>query len=79
MTKAFMIFVLVVVLATSLSNSNVLASSVNNRFGYDYCIKPCSTYFSNEFCYKVCTQDGYYSDGGCIGFIQDQQCCCKKC
>ncbi|CAH2059736.1 unnamed protein product [Thlaspi arvense] len=66
MTKAFMIFVLVLVLATSLSNSNVLASSVNNRFGFDICIKPCSIYFQDPFCHKVCTQDKYYSDGGCI-------------
>ncbi|CAH8263098.1 unnamed protein product [Arabidopsis lyrata] len=73
MTKAFVIFILV---ATSLCNSNALPSSVVNGFGYDYCIAKCSITFLDDVCKPVCISKGY-SDGGCIGGPK-LKCCCKK-
>ncbi|KAG7636187.1 unnamed protein product [Arabidopsis thaliana] len=74
MTQVFVIFIL---LATSLCNSNALPSSVVNGFGYDYCIVECSITFLDDACKPLCIDRGY-SDGGCIGLSPHFKCCCKK-
>ncbi|XP_056849864.1 defensin-like protein 71 [Raphanus sativus] len=77
--KTFVIFFLVVVLATSLlSNSNVLASPViNNRVGYTHCIQICTSYWADQGCRAECRKRGY-SEGACIGHAPRFDCCCKK-
>ncbi|EOA28340.1 hypothetical protein CARUB_v10024541mg [Capsella rubella] len=81
MTKAFLVFVLAVVLASSFSDSNVVASSSSsvNGFGYNHCIKLC---FPNSYtdadCKFECTKLLGYSDGGCMGLAPKFKCCCKK-
>ncbi|ESQ41734.1 hypothetical protein EUTSA_v10015888mg [Eutrema salsugineum] len=79
-TKAFVVLFLVVVLATPLSNSNVLASSVVKPAflgGYDYCIMDCTAGGLEDGCKYECKRRNY-TDGSCLGYAQDLKCCCKK-
>ncbi|XP_023640311.1 defensin-like protein 71 [Capsella rubella] len=79
MTKAFLVSVLAVLLATSFLNSNALASSSVNGFGYDHCIKLCyPNHYTDADCKFECTKLLGYSDGGCMGLAPKFKCCCKK-
>ncbi|CAN7131391.1 unnamed protein product [Brassica rapa subsp. narinosa] len=78
--KIFVMFFLVVVLATSLlSNSNVLASPVINQVGgYTHCIaRYCTKDWFDIDCDDECKRRTY-STGACLGPFPKLQCCCKK-
>ncbi|KAL0715680.1 hypothetical protein Bca4012_065002 [Brassica carinata] len=71
--KTFVMFFLVVVLATSsLSNSNVLASPViNYRGGYTYCnIRYCTKDWLDTECEAEC-KIRKYSTGACLEHAED--------
>ncbi|CAH2058280.1 unnamed protein product [Thlaspi arvense] len=78
MTKVFVNFVLIVVLAVSLFSSEVFASPAINILGYDYCIDTCSKALIEPQCKDKCLSKQQYSDGACIGSGKVLQCCCKK-
>ncbi|XP_023638035.1 LOW QUALITY PROTEIN: putative defensin-like protein 55 [Capsella rubella] len=72
-TKTYVILFFVAVLMTNtLSNSNVLASSVIGTSKYVVCSVPCTRKYGEYECFHDCMSDGY-SDGGCV----NGQCCCK--
>ncbi|CAF2106200.1 unnamed protein product [Brassica napus] len=78
--KTFVMFFVVVVLATSsLSNSNVLASTViNYGDGYTYCsVRYCTKDWLDTECEAECKRRTY-STGACLGPFPKLQCCCKK-
>ncbi|KAG7563476.1 hypothetical protein ISN44_As10g002770, partial [Arabidopsis suecica] len=78
-TKAYVIFFLVVILTNSLSNSGVLASSVScicvtviETSKNDVCSTPCTIRYGTFECFHDCILE-HYRDGNCI----NGRCCCK--
>ncbi|EOA25261.1 hypothetical protein CARUB_v10018576mg [Capsella rubella] len=71
-TKTYAILYFVVILTNTLSNSNVLASSVIGTSKYVVCSIPCTRKYRDYECFHGCIADRY-NDGGCV----NGQCCCK--
>ncbi|AEC05768.1 unnamed protein product [Arabidopsis thaliana] len=71
-TKAYVIFFLVVILTNSLSNSDALASSVIETTKNDVCSTPCTIRYGTFECFQDCILD-HFRDGNCI----NGRCCCK--
>ncbi|XP_023639184.1 defensin-like protein 59 [Capsella rubella] len=71
--KTYVILFFVAILMTNtLSNSNVLASSVIGASKYVVCSVPCTRKYGEYECWSDCIQKRY-NDGGCV----NGQCCCK--
>ncbi|CAH2058290.1 unnamed protein product [Thlaspi arvense] len=70
-TKAYVIFFLVMILTKSLSNSNVLASSVVESAKKNMCYVPCTHRYSDWECFHDCFLKDY-NDGRCVA----GRCCC---
>nr|Q4VNZ9.2 RecName: Full=Defensin-like protein 58; Flags: Precursor [Arabidopsis thaliana] len=72
-TKRYVVIFFLVMLTKSLSNSDVLVSSVIETSKNDVCFIPCTRRYGDWECYDDCLGKNF-NDGGCV----DGRCCCKK-
>ncbi|CAN6878002.1 hypothetical protein Bca4012_070207 [Brassica carinata] len=78
-TKTLMTCLLVVTLAVSLSNLNVLVSGAEKKISYEHCNALCSpTYDGWSECQNDCAEKGYYY-GACASPSPKlpKKCCCQ--
>ncbi|XP_010414965.1 PREDICTED: defensin-like protein 46 [Camelina sativa] len=74
-TKTLVICFLVIILAVSLSNNNVLVSGIKN-FDVDHCDTRC---YGKDECMNYCIQAGYRSgECGSLCIPCPIKCCCQK-
>ncbi|AEE74095.1 Defensin-like protein 45 [Arabidopsis thaliana] len=78
-TKTSATFVLLIILAASLSNFNVLASDIKPTGRIDnQCKRMCSATYGNGKCAADCRSDGF-SSGQCFTSPPfDNRCCCNN-
>ncbi|KAL0697555.1 hypothetical protein Bca4012_053677 [Brassica carinata] len=79
-TKPLMTCLLAIILATSLSNQDVLVSGVEiQKFSYDHCITLCTDTYAWYECQHDCSIFGYKGLGECASPSpkEPKRCCCQ--
>ncbi|AEE75881.1 Defensin-like protein 47 [Arabidopsis thaliana] len=80
-TKTLVTCFLVIILAVSLPNNNVLASDARiEGFSFDNCNIRCSEDYWNDECNKDCLRAGFQKGGQCGSpcIPCPVKCCCQK-
>ncbi|KAL0797607.1 hypothetical protein Bca101_052781 [Brassica carinata] len=77
-TKPLMTCLLAIILATSLSNQDVLVSEIQ-KFSYDHCITLCTDTYAWYECQHDCSIFGYKGLGECASPSpkEPKRCCCQ--
>ncbi|EOA31918.1 hypothetical protein CARUB_v10015157mg [Capsella rubella] len=77
-TKTLVTCFLVIILAVSMSNHNVLVSGKEN-FSFDNCSTHCSEFYGRDECMRDCIKAGFKKGGDCGSpcIPCPVSCCCQ--